>query len=291
MHAWSVDWIRQVKERDDVVFEPRDVDGEVKKLTAQACYRNPDELLKIVERYASAGKRVGVLATCGYMLDGVKHALRAAGLPFHNPWRETRGDWNPLAKSGERLSAYLRPCCDVWGNQADAWTGPMLHRFADTVHVDGVFRRGAKAKIKAELKDIGRPLYTELLELFEPGVFEEIMNRCETSAAAACDWLMQHAINEQMRSRLAYPVRCVERNPRALFEEPRIVLGTGHSVKGADSLDVVVLIPDLSSEGDREWRAGGHRRDSCIRLAYVMATRARETLLLARSSGENALWT
>lgn len=245
----------------------------------------------MIREYTEQGKRVGVLATCGYMLDPLKKELRAQGLPFHNPWRITRGDWNPLSKVGDRVAVFLRPCNEVWQGQCDTWTGPMLTRWADAVRSDGVFRRGAKARIKAELKDIARPLYTELLEVFEPGVFEEIMQRCETSAAAACEWLLQHAINDQMRERLAYPVKCIQRSgPRSLFDEPQIVIGTGHSVKGADKLDVVILLPDLSGEADKQWRTSGPLKDSITRLIYVMATRARESLLLGRASGDFAVW-
>ena len=291
VHAWSVDWIRQIKERDDIVFDPREAEGQVIKLPPAAEWREPETLIRAARPYLEASKRVGILATCGYMLDPLKHQLRSEGIPFHNPWRETRGDWNPLTKLSERLSTFLRPCRAVWGNQADVWTGTMLHRWADTVHVAGVFRKGAKAQIKREFKDISRPLYTELFTLFEPGVLEEILRRADESSKAACDWLLTHAINDAMRDRLTYPVRCLEKSgPRALFDEPKVVIGTGHSVKGADKLDVVILLPDLSGEGDRNWRQGGRSKDSVVRLIYVMATRARESLLLARSSGELGVW-
>lgn len=289
VHAWSVDWIRQIKNRDDVVFEPRDAEGEVRMLDTFCQWREPEGILEVIKRYVGQGKKVGVLATCGYMLDPLKKELRAEGLPFHNPWRITRADWNPLAKVGDRVGMFLRPCHEVWQNQADAWSGPMLHRWTDAVRVDGVFRRGSKTRIKSDLKDVGRPLYTELLEIFEPGVFEELMNRMDAGVGPACEWLMLHAINDQMRERLAYPVKCVLKSPTALFDEPKICIGTGHSVKGADKLDVVILLPDLSMEGDKQWR-DREQRESVIRLIYVMATRARETLLLGRASGDYAVW-
>ena len=289
VHAWSVDWIRQIKNRDDVVFEPRDAEGEVEELDTFCTWREPEGILEVVKRYVDQGKKVGVLATCGYMLDPLKKELRAEGLPFHNPWRTTRGDWNPLSKVGDRVGVFLRPCREVWGGQSDTWTGPMLVRWADSVSVEGVFKRGAKARITRELKDVARPIYTELLELFVPGVFEELMNRMEQGVGPACEWLMLHAINDQMRERLAYPVKCVLKSPTALFDEPKICIGTGHSVKGADKLDVVILMPDLSMEGDKQWR-DREQRESIIRLIYVMATRARETLLLGRASGDYAVW-
>jgi hypothetical protein len=50
-------------------------------------------------------------------------------------------------------------------------------------------------------------------------------------------------------------------------------------VKGGEA-DVVYLFPDLSASGIRQWEGPRHDRDAIIRLAYVMTTRARETLVI-----------
>jgi superfamily I DNA/RNA helicase len=66
-----------------------------------------------------------------------------------------------------------------------------------------------------------------------------------------------------------------------LREQPRVVVGTIHSVKGGQA-DVVYLFPDLSQAGAAQYERSGAPHDSVIRLFYVGATRARETLYICQ---------
>ena len=93
---------RQTKE-----YLPRDAEGDVQQLH-RGHYKYREPVCDHVERYLAAGKSVMFLATCSYMLEPLKAVLRARGLPFHNPYRIKRKDWNPMASVG-RLLAYLRP--------------------------------------------------------------------------------------------------------------------------------------------------------------------------------------
>jgi superfamily I DNA/RNA helicase len=91
---------------------------------------------------------------------------------------------------------------------------------------------------------------------------------------------------------MMYPMQVYARGGReALDKDPRIVVGTIHSVKGGEA-DVVYLFPDLSIAGGREWGVVGRGRESVRRLFYVGATRARETLVLcgASSAGTERVW-
>lgn len=58
-------------------------------------------------------------------------------------------------------------------------------------------------------------------------------------------------------------------------------MGTIHSVKGGEA-DVVVLFPDLSAAGMRQWVGPWEGRDAVIRCFYVGMTRARETLVICQ---------
>ena len=61
-----------------------------------------------------------------------------------------------------------------------------------------------------------------------------------------------------------------------LKREPKITLGTIHSVKGGEC-DTVVVFPDLSLAGYAEW---SRDRDSITRLFYVAFTRASKRVIL-----------
>jgi superfamily I DNA/RNA helicase len=80
---------------------------------------------------------------------------------------------------------------------------------------------------------------------------------------------------------MEYPLAVAKiRGTQTLREKPRICVGTQHSTKGGQA-DVVILIPDLSPSGMREWTRPGDGRDGIIRTFYVGMTRAREKLLMA----------
>jgi len=84
----------------------------------------------------------------------------------------------------------------------------------------------------------------------------------------------------EMRNRAEFPALVAsKRGPLALAEEPGVIVGTIHSVKGGQA-DVVYLFPDLSQAGDAQYRRDGAPRDSVIRQFYVGATRAREKLYI-----------
>jgi superfamily I DNA/RNA helicase len=73
-----------------------------------------------------------------------------------------------------------------------------------------------------------------------------------------------------------------------LLEDPGVVVGTIHSVKGGQA-DVVYLFPDLSRAGNAQYDVAGVFRDSVIRLFYVGATRARETLYICQRETATAI--
>ena len=77
-----------------------------------------------------------------------------------------------------------------------------------------------------------------------------------------------------------------KRGPHSLIEDPQVIVGTIHSVKGGQA-DVVYLFPDLSRAGNANYQVAGPSRDSVIRAFYVGATRARETLYIC---GRETAW-
>ena len=96
---------------------------------------------------------------------------------------------------------------------------------------------------------------------------------------ALLDW-WRHRVAPEFRKRIDFPAHiAARRGGQALVDEPRVIVGTIHSVKGGEA-DVVYLFPDLSKAGDAQYRQRGAPRDSVIRLFYVGVTRARETLYL-----------
>ena len=128
-------WIKMIKDRQEKEYLPRDFEGSIRYSGADS--RNPDKLIDHVMERASEGKTSMILASCGYMLKKAVAILRERGMPFHNPYKVTRGDWNPLGRgagisSKDRLVSYLEPEGPNAG-RFKLWTPEQLNMFLQQV--------------------------------------------------------------------------------------------------------------------------------------------------------------
>lgn len=283
VHRVAEHWVARLSRREPKVYLPREEEGDVRHMPLQ--FAAPGELVAAAAEAAERGT-VMILGSCSYMLDPIKHELRRQGLPFHNPYRRKRGDWNPLARranqvsSADRLLAYLIIDERMFGEASRLWTGHDVRRWVHVLKTQGVFRRGAKTAV-ADLPD--RELsYTEVASLFDD---EVELEQCVTPSV---EWFERH-LQAGVRKGMEFPIAVVKKRGGAvLLEEPRIVLGTIHSTKGAQA-DTVLLLPDLSLRGALEWNSPGERQDSVVRQFYVGMTRAKRELVVCDASSPRAI--
>lgn len=277
IHAAAVQWIGQAHTRLPKEYLARDAEGSIRHMR-QATWKSPERLLDVIAEAESQRQTTMILGACSYMLNPTLAMLRGRGIPYHNPYRRKRGDWNPLAHGrgvtmAERLLAYLRPQEVIWGREARMWTWREVQQFATPLHADGALRRGAKKTLDAwpkETLDHEAELERLRTEIFEEQALGSIFD-------GDARWYKQHVLATKAKL-LDYPLAILERRGiRGLQERPNVVIGTIHSVKGGEA-DQVVLFPDLSFAGWREWAAGGAARDGVLRQFYVGMTRARESL-------------
>lgn len=281
VQALAQDWIVRVQRREPKEYRPRDAVGDVIRARS-GTWKRPEPLCELAAELAEQGKTVMILAACSYMLQPAIQVLRKAGVPFHNPFREKRGDWNPLRRGGgkrltavDRLLAFLRMDYQTWGEQARPWTGEDVQRWSEILRQEGVFHRGMRQVIAAWPLDAEAPL-DQLASIMEEDAFVHAME-------LDLDWYLASAQSSRQKA-LEYPVSVAKRfGGRALREEPKVVVGTIHSVKGGQA-DVVILFPDLSRQGYEAWQRRD-RRDEVIRQFYVGMTRARESLIIAPPVG------
>ena len=286
VQAAAESWINQIRDRQQKEYKPRDFEGEVRKLRF-ATSRNPDEIVERAMEEAKEGKTSMILASCGFMLNATVSKMRELGLPFHNPYKAKRGDWNPLgARKGvstkDRLVMFLEPHGPQAGS-ARLWTLDELAGWVDLTEVKGILKRGAKKEIKdlaerqEQMTDAGlMKCYTEW---FEPAGLNE--------AVEAKTSFIERKCVASKRKALAYPMTVIEKmGIQALRETPKICVGTIHSVKGGQA-DNVFLYPDLSNNAARELN-NPEGRDSITRQFYVGMTRCKENLIIAAGVGEYA---
>lgn len=228
---------------------------------------------------------VMVIASCTYMLEGLIRGLREAGIPYWNPLRPAEGRWNPFnaangMSTAERVGRYLMPHEDM-GERGRLWTGEDIRAFVPLLDTRKAgLRRGLKASLDALPK--GEISEQDVTALF-PGLDEFDLDR---ALSGDPKWLAE-VLLESKAKLCAFPLQAVrKRGVTALLDNPRVLIGTIHSVKGGVS-DVVYVSPDLSAAGVGQLDSV-NGRDQMRRLFYVAVTRARRELrLLAPDNPRN----
>jgi DNA helicase II / ATP-dependent DNA helicase PcrA len=273
IHEYSQRWIKQIKKREPKEFLPKNIDGEI--FSSIATYKTPHKALDLAEKYISKGKTVMMLTSCGYLLEPLKKLLKSSGIPFHNPYRPSRGDWNPMGsffhrRTGtvstmERLLAFLN-------TDSYYWSGKDLSLWLELVRHKGVLTRYAKDRLQ-DMMDLNKGyihMEEEFYEdIFDPFALERALNRDLV-------WF-RDVLLASKRNAVEYPLAVFSKKGKAVLEEkPKLCIGTIHSVKGGEA-DVVILFPDLSLAAYQDYKMNP---DSTIRTFYVGMTRARETLIL-----------
>jgi DNA helicase-2/ATP-dependent DNA helicase PcrA len=291
VHQVAESIIRQVTRRQEKIYLPRPEAGAVHRLSA-GTYKSPEYfILRSLEEHLKQGKTVMFLAACSYMLHPVVAALRKRSIPFHNPYRKSNGFWNPLRSSGKGSSASriiaLLVAHPDFGGAHRAWTFGDLVLWADCLVSKQVLKHGMREKLR-QYDQAHLVRKDQLDEVFESQALSSLMEAWDGDYRALLNW-WRRLVTADFRGRIEFAANvAAAHGPRALTDPPKIVVGTIHSLKGAEA-DVVYLFPDLSNAGDAQYRRAGAARDSVIRLFYVGATRARETLYICQRATATAV--
>lgn len=266
VHALATAWGARLL--DDVEYSPTACEGEVTRRGVSI--RDEGAILRLAQDHLADPDSGTLLiqALCAYSLVPALKVLKQYGIPFHNPNRATRGDWNPLGprrgtSTVDRLKAYLSD--DQNAETVSLWL-PMLTSA-------GVLRKGAKQE---EIPDSAEAI----LSLFASEAV------AHTAFSGSVEWLCAHA-TEEYAKRLSYPAKITEnRGVSSLTDPPRVMVGTIHSFKGAEA-DHVVVSPDLSPAAYEEYVCGDSR--NVTRAFYVALTRTRDRLTILEPSSRRCV--
>ena len=277
-------WIERIQKREPKDQLPRsngveEVNGEIVRLplTIGTPDRTAYRIKLMLEQYE--GQTFMVLASCSYMLFNLVKALKDRGVPFANKYRRRQGSWNPLKASkgltaAQRVLAYLKPIGpDFEGMKL--WDHRQLYQWVDACKAEGLLKRGGKQYIReiSELHECDPELLVAtILKSFEEDVLDGVMSR-------APEWLGQRILGSK-KDKYNYPLNVVhEFGVQALEDEPKLTIGTIHSVKGGEA-DNVILFPDISMKAANAGQRVQSTREAIIRQFYVGMTRARERLFI-----------
>ena len=290
VHEAASRWIRRIPGYRPVEYRPRDEPGQL--LESPSCVLQPDDALDIAESRWKDGHSVMLLATSNQMVDALVYELRERRLPFGNPWRTRRGQWNPLApRRGvtmrDRLLAFTRPADTSW---EDRWTYRDLADFSAVLAAKGLFVPGGKGRLVAAAADSDfasrRPEADDVLDYFERAAVAEMIAAIDSGRAA--EWWYGRMLSSRERT-ARYPVAVYQKHGRKAISEPirhgskSIFVGTIHSVKGGEA-DTVILFPDIPWPAELARQEGPEGVAALIRLFYVGMTRARQDLVLCAPS-------
>ena len=267
VHKRAIAWMERMPQYTPIDYKPRDAEGQCAPVSAT--WQTPEVMLPIIEDDLEQGQTVMLLASCEYMVKPMLGALRARGLPFHNPYRLTDGGWNPLQIRKNSVSGALRILGFLRWAEGDDMTIHDLRNWTACLEAKSVLKVKRDALASIPLIDVDHVDLGYAVDYLT----HEAMDAC---LSGDLEWMRAHLLKSY--ERLAYPLSIAEkRGVDALRQEPRIIVGTIHSVKGGEA-DVVYLAPDLSPAGWQEWMSGRSR--AIHRTFYVGLTRARESLRL-----------
>ena len=282
VHRLANSWIKRTSVRQAKEYKPRDFEG---KLTfSGATFKNPSPLRHKVEDTLAEGKTFMFLVSAKYQLRSIIKSLKDWGIPFHNPYRESAGDWNPIRKTQvERLKSFLHPEGPEYGGHK-LWSPDQLKHWTEACAVAGLLVRGGRTAIEKYAK---REAWDAdgLLDLYAAAFIPEELDK---SMFRDVNWLIQH-LDPKRRTGHAYLAHLKALHGEAVWDEkPRCVVGSIHSVKGGQA-DVVALFQDIppsafTAAQDRDPATRAAAKDAIIRQYYVGMTRAREELIICSAA-------
>ena len=286
-------WIHSVKHREPKTYLPRDEDGSVGELGCS--YEETDDVLSTAQTFTKMGKSVMILASCSYMLEPLIHAMKDNGILFYNPYRVSRGDWNPMRGGVDRMRAFFATI-GPWlkeNHTSEPGTWEAANKWIELLDTKtSGLRRGSKKMVE----ELSNGEHTKKADVNAPAlrtVFDENTPQGKSAIHAlvgagdqktAMEWLMSASL-KRGKDLFDYATNVVNHHGiPALMAMPKIVVGTIHSVKGGQS-DAVIVFPDLSEKGKKLMRFGTiEEQESIIRMFYVAFTRAKETLRYGQQS-------
>lgn len=277
----ATNWISKIPDRVEKIYSPKDSPdpGFVKRIPFT--WKQGHELTDVIFKCIDRGLSVMAIAACSYMVEPLRLSLLEAGLPFHNPYRLIRADWNPLKLGSgttyaQRVYSFFGPKMSC--GTRDWWTPGELKAFGSVLGAKNAFNKGMKTKLETD--EISTVNVDTLFHYFTEDAANRILRM-------DLDWWKENLVNDEARRKAVFPLQIVEKfGPEFLSSDdipPSVILGTIHSVKGGEA-DVVILIPDLSLEGMQEWTGKG--KSAIRRLMYVAVTRAKHGVFIAKPASK-----
>lgn len=273
VHEFAESWINGLSKRRAKTYHPNDNEGAVNYVAET--WKAGDELLSTVLRDINNDKSVMVLASSAYLLWPFIRAMKESGILFHNPYRKDRSEWNPIVKKNGVVNSFDRML--YFARAQYGQTHKEIWYWAEHLRSEAIRPKGKALlkRLRSESSEL-KLSASQMNEFFPIETMNAIMK-------SDVEWFAQNCV-ESKKSMFEYPARVAGMGGiEGLYAEPKITVGTIHSVKGGEA-DCIYIIPDLSSKFAESWQMG--ERDALIRLFYVALTRAKESVNILGSASK-----
>ncbi len=280
---FSDNWIQDVRRRETKKFAAKEDVGSVEDV--KLSWQDGLSLVRVIQDNVGSGEgdkaSVMVLASCGYMLVSLIRALREKGIPFHNPYRIKNGSWNPMRGGVQRLLEFL----SVDPFSRSLWTWKSLWKWVEVLDQE---KSGMLRGKKTYIKNLARTSEESNKRVSREEILALFQSRTFPWEGQELTWF-ERMLMPSKKSLMEYSLRMAKTGgTEALKKKPKIIIGTIHSVKGAQA-GTTILFPDLSSSGRQEYLSYGDGRDNITRTFYVGMTRAMDRLLLCNPDSKYAV--
>lgn len=271
VHELAHQIIHRVKRRETKEYAPTPEDGEIIEC-------GTDEILDMIV----PGRRTAILFPCSYIGRPIIRAMREKFMPFWNPFKPHRGDWNPIQRGNTKTisAADLLGAFMGSGEDGDYWTVPQLVTWGSFIKTgeDGAIK-GKRNKVIEALKNAVE-LNQGGLESCR-GVLHLLLTPSAVNHALGRDlgWFRDNLLAARAKT-IEYPIGVLENHGMlGLTNTPKITVGTIHSFKGEEA-DDVILFPDISRKMAIGAMQDQNFEDELHRLFYVGVTRTKNRLII-----------
>ncbi len=257
VHTYAQQIIRQCDNREDVQYSPDDRYG-------------PGDVFECYEPDLSLPGSHMIISRCNYMVRGWIDWLYHHKTPFHNPYRPDDLFWNPQkTKSWRAIKDYVSL---MMGKNIK--TGA-LKNIASCCIAKNTMKHGAKGKVKK----LALGQEHDIFDLAALGFTENFID-----TNLPIDDMLK--ITGKAKDLI---IDFYNDGDDRLVEQPNVIIGTIHSVKGGEA-DHVWLDTSLNYHIQKALIENRENvKNDEARVAYVAATRAKKTLGLLKSKNRNPL--
>ncbi len=257
IHKFALKQLTRISSRKDKVYLPSRPGGVVEGSPLILEDTNNTTISGLLD-----GRKHMILTSCAHMLNHIIRRLKDEGILFHNPYRRSNSIWNPLSSSTAiGVKSYIM----------DEWTGRNVIKWIPLLKDEAFKSKAGLEKLCDDQMDVvidPQEIAVFLSDLAVAGVLTRTHdNLIKWSHGTTEIWQYYRRIFK-----------------RGADIDPRVVVGTIHSVKGGEA-DVVHIFPDISAAAAQSY---DDAPDQIHRLFYVAITRARDTLIIHEPSSSKA---